>query len=118
MNLVEFYTAIKADRSLNIPIFYDHIDVDQANEVTGDFLVIREVELAPFRADCINYYTAIKYELLAFSPMRNEQLRGNIKAFLQGHGISYDMTAQGFDADTMMFTDSYDLALDGDENDV
>ena len=119
MNLAEFYTAIKADENLGKhTIFYDHIEVDQDREITPSFLVVREVELAPFKADCINYYTAIKYELLSFSPMRDETLRGNIKSFLQTCGIAYDMTPEGFDNDTFMYTDSYDLSLDGDLNDV
>ena len=119
MNLEQFYTAIKADTHLKAyPIFYDHIDVDQGLEITGSFLVVREVELAPFRADCINYFTAIRYELLSFSPMRDETLRGYIKTFLKDNGIAYDMTPEGFDSDTMMYTDMYTIALNGDVNDV
>lgn len=119
MNLAEFYTAIKADENLkDFTVFYDHIDVDQTQEITECFLLVRERELAPFKADCINYYTAIKYELLAFSPMRNEELRGYIKSFLLSCGLSYDMTPEGFDSDTFMYTDLYDLNLDGDVDDV
>lgn len=116
MNLKTFYAAAKAEFK-DISVFYDHIDVEQQQGLYPPFLVIREVEFAPFHADNCNYWMAIQYELLAFTPTRSATLRKQIKDFLDKNGISYDLTPQGFDADSNLFTDQYTLGLEGD-NDV
>lgn len=119
MNLEEFYAAAKTKfSSENIPVFYDHVTAEQQDELYPPFLVIREVEFSPFHADNRNYYTAIQYELLSFSAMRSQELRKLIKDFLTELGISYDLNPQGFDSDSMLFTDQYVLELEGDEDDV
>lgn len=119
MNLEDFYSAAKTKFSAeNIPVFYDHVVVEQQEELFPPFLVIREVEFSPFHADNRNYYMAIQYEMLAFSSMRSQSFRKMIKDFLEDLGISYDLTPQGFDSDSMLFTDQYTLELEGDEDDV
>ena len=117
-SLESLYTAFvnrfpKLDR--NGKIFFDHIVVQEGDEVVPPYIVFRSESLNPFFADNCVYFATVNNFIDVYTEMETEGLHGQIEAVLASLDISFSKTTD-WDNDLGMYLTEYSVTL-GDEED-
>lgn len=113
MSLEELYTRLLeeypelAERS-----FYDHIEVDEGQEIYPPFMFVHEVTGTPFHADDRTYWIGVENRIDLYTADRSTDLRKTIQGFLDGCGLAYTLDFDDFDAETLLYRDSFTVELE------
>lgn len=92
--------------------FYDHIVIDEGEEIYPPFLFVHETDGTPFNADDHVYYLGIDNVIDLYQAERSPDLRRQICRFLDDLGIAYTLTLEEFDDETMLYIDRFTIELD------
>ena len=113
MTLEELYTAmIEELPELAAQTFYDHIVIEEGEELAPPFIFFHEVDSAPFNADNIVYYIGIEHRIDVYNAERDIDLRRQIQGFLDSHDLGYTVSFDDFDESTMLYLYSFTIELD------
>ena len=118
MSLEGLYAAFvnrfpKLDR--NGKIFFDHIIVQEGEEVVPPYIVFRSESLNPFFADNCVYFATVNNFIDVYTETDGEGIHGQIEAVLASLDIPFTKTS-GWDNDLGMYLTEYSVTL-GDEDD-
>lgn len=115
MTLPQLYEAMLTELpELAAVTFYDHIEVDEGEELFPPFIFIHEVNGNPFHADNTVYYLSIENRIDVYTADRSVEVRQSIMAFLNSINVPFTLTMGDFDPDTMLYMDSFNLSLQDD----
>ena len=103
----------KLDR--NGKIFFDHIIVQEGDEVVPPYIVFRSESLNPFYADNCVYFATVNNFIDVYTKTDEEGIHGQIEAVLASLDIPFSKTSDG-DNDLGMYLTEYSVTL-GDEDD-
>lgn len=113
MTLEDLYTAMLTELpDLAEKTFYDHITIDEGDELYPPFIFFHEVDGTPFNADDKVYYIGINHRIDVFTAEREIELRRRIQGFLDDHDLAYTVSFDDFDESMMLYRDSYTIELD------
>lgn len=113
MTLAELYSAMLqelpelAERS-----FYDHITIDEGQELYPPFVFVHEVDSEPFNADNRVYWLGTDHRLDVYTADRDPEVRRAIQGFLDSLDIAYSLSFDDFDSDMMLYCDRFTIELD------
>lgn len=112
MTLEELYSALLIELpDLAASTYYDHIEIDEGDEIYPPFIFFHEVNGNPFFADNRTYYLSIENRIDVYTADRSIDTRRAVCSFLDGLGIGYTLSLDEFDADTGLYMDSFNLNL-------
>lgn len=113
MSLEKLYLKLLQDHpELAAVSFYDHIEIDEGQELYPPFIFVHETAGNPFNADDRTYWIGTENRLDLYSADRSPELRHTIKAFLDSCGLAYTLDPDDFDEETMLYRDSFTVELD------
>lgn len=113
MSLEELYTRLLQEHpELAERSFYDHIEVDQGQEIYPPFMFVHEVTGTPFHADDRTYWIGVENRIDLYTADRSTDLRKTIQGFLDGCGLAYTLDFDDFDAETLLYRDSFTVELE------
>lgn len=99
----------------NGKIFFDHIIVQEGDEVVPPYIVFRSESLNPFFADNCVYFATVNNFIDVYTETDGEGMHGQIEAVLASLDIPYTKTSD-WDDDLGMYLTEYSVTL-GDEDD-
>ncbi len=112
MTLVELYQAMQSELpDLANVCFYDHIEIDEGGELYPPFLFFHEVNGNPFVADNQVYYLGVENRVDLYTSDRSVEIRAQLIEFFNSHDIPFTLSLDEFDPDTMLYMDSFTIAL-------
>lgn len=103
----------KLDR--NGKIFFDHIIVQEGDEVVPPYIVFRSESLNPFFADNCVYFATVNNFIDVYTETDGEGIHEQIEAVLASLDIPFSKTSD-WDNDLGMYLTEYSVTL-GDEDD-
>ena len=113
MTLEELYTAMLTELpTLAAQTFYDHIVIEEGDELVPPFIFFHEVDGTPFNADNRVYYIGVSHRIDVYIAERDMDLRRQIQGFLDSHDLGYTISFDDFDESMMLYRDSYTVELD------
>ena len=113
MTLEELYTAmLTALPDLAEASFYDHIEVDEGQEIFPPFIFVHEEAGDPFMADDQVYFLGIDNKIDVYTADRSTTVRNSIINFLNGLNLPFTLQLGEIDSDTMLYVDSFVVSLD------
>lgn len=113
MTLEEFYKAMLSELpALAEKSFYDHIEIDEGQELYPPFIFVHETNGTPFNADDTVYYIGVENVIDVYTADRSTEVRKQISDFLTGQSIGYSLTLDSFDDETMLYVDRFTIELD------
>lgn len=113
MTLEELYTAMLSEVPRLAEIsYYDHIEIDEGQEIYPPIVFFHEVDGVPFMADNQVYWIGVEHRIDVYTSDRSGETRGQIASFLNSHDIPFTLTMDDFDQDTMLYIDRFDVTLD------
>ena len=118
MTIDKFYSAFCtqfAELSEADSVFYDHIEVQEGQEVEPPYIVIKETPADPFFADNQTYYLTINDNLIAYTTSDFENLIDAIDEFLTNAEIPFSRESE-WNEDTWLYEHTYSLALNAEED--
>ena len=95
-------------------IFFDHIDVEDGEEITPDYIVLTETQTDPFYADNITYYLTILHAVNLYTSDYGAELSQSIEDFLTSRNIPFTKSVEWLEEIACWFT-SYGVDLDPSE---
>ena len=113
MSLEELYERlIEQLPDLAEKAFYDHIEVDEGDDLYPPFIIVHETNGTPFNADDRVYYLGIENVIDLYQADRDPAVRRQLCGFLDGLEIAYTLSLELFDDETMLFMDRFTIELD------
>lgn len=95
-------------------IFWDHIVVQENNEVLPPYIVMKRTETNPFYADDTAYYLTVNDQLIVFTDTYDSTLLDAVELFLKENAVTFTSESK-WDDGTFLWETSYTLALAADE---
>lgn len=112
MTLTELYQAmLSALPDLAAVTFYDHIEVDEDQELYPPFIFVHEVNGNPFHADNRVYYLSIENRIDVYTADRSIEVRQEVTKFLTDLNIAFTLSMDDFDFETMLYVDHFTISL-------
>lgn len=113
MSLEELYLKLLEDLpELAAVSFYDHIEVDEGQELYPPFIFVHETAGNPFNADDHVYWIGTENRLDVYSANRDPALRRKIQGFLDSLSLAYTVELGTFDSDTLLYMDPFTIELE------
>ena len=98
----------------NGKIFFDHIIVQEGDEVVPPYVVFRTESLNPFYADNTLYFATVNNYIDVYSETAAEGLHKQIEALLTSLEITFTSTG-GWDDSYGMYMTEYTVSLSSDD---
>lgn len=96
-------------------IFFDHVEVQEGEEITPPYIVLTETNQDPFFADNTVYYMTIAHTIDVYTVLYDVELNGRISAFLNGCGVPFNVSTVEWQDDINAYLMSYSVELDPPE---
>ena len=113
MTIAEVYILMQSESpDLASISYYDHIEVDEGQEVFPPFIIFKEVGGRPFHADNHVYYLTIDNQIELYTADRNPEMRSLIIEFLNRHSLPFTLDMSDFDPDTGLYVDTFTISLE------
>lgn len=94
-------------KTLKIPVAYDHFDSNKG--ITPPFIVYRETDVEPFKADGISYFRDYNYEIELITEKKNPTLQEDLETLLTTNNIPYDLRNELWDNEEKIFHNIYEI---------
>lgn len=105
----EFPTMANAGK-----IFFDHIEVQDGQEITPPYIVLTEINLEPFHADNTVYYLSVAHTVDLYTAKYEARRANKIGELLTRNQIPYNSTVEYMDEIDAYLT-SFAVDLDPSE---
>ena len=97
-------------------IFFDHIDVEDGNEVLPPYMVLTETEKDPFYADNKVFYMTIRHTLDVYTATYDEELINSVVEFLNELSLSFSVVPVEWLDDLGTYLTTFEIDLDPTES--
>lgn len=98
----------------NTPIFFDHIEVEDGQELAPPYIVLTEIRQDPFYADDTTYYLTVRHTIDLYTKRYDVTKIDKIEKFLRTKGITFETSVEWLD-DVEMYLSSIEVQLDPSE---
>lgn len=113
MTLAELYSDLKTAFP-NDTIFYDHIVIDEGQEIYPPFTVFQASTPAPFFADDTTYYCPTQISIRLFMSPYDPAYEKKYMDRLKKKKIPFDYDPQPFNDETQLFETDLTITLKGE----
>lgn len=113
MSLEELYSKLLEDYpELAERSFYDHIEIDEGQELYPPFIFVHETAGNPFNADDQTYWIGIENRIDLYTADQSATFRNTIQEFLKSCELAYTLDPNEFDTETLLYRDTFTIELD------
>lgn len=103
------------DLATDNKIFFDHVEVQEGEEITPPYVVLTETNQDPFYADNTVYYLTIAHTIDVYTVLYDAELNGRMAAFLNDCGVPFNVQTVEWQDDINAYLSSYSVELDPSE---
>lgn len=116
--LFEKMTAAFPTMAQNGKIFFDHVTVEEGEEILPPYMVISETQKDPFFADNVAYYLTVEHEIDVYTAQYDVNLINRVAELLTENEIAFSLVSSSWldDVGAYMTTFSVDLDESGGES--
>lgn len=107
--LTEFPTLAEDGR-----IFYDHIEVQDGDELAPPYIVLTETEQDPFFADDTVFYLTIKHTIEIYTVLYDSVMLAKVERFLNGLKVPFTSNVEWLE-DLSAYCSTFEVELDNSE---
>lgn len=95
-------------------LFFDHIEVQDGQEIVPPYAVVREIRQDPFCADDTVYYLTIRHVVELFTVKYDNALISKFKRFFNDRAIPFTLSS-GWEDDLDCYATAFEMQLDPSE---
>lgn len=110
MTIIDLTSALISEFT-NIPVFYNHIVVEEGDEINPPYIVTNHDTINPFHADNKTYWSFTKNTVTLYVGKLSERYLKILDNFLDGQNIPFQKNIT-FDELEMLYAIEYDVSLD------
>ena len=96
-------------------IFFDHVEVQDGEEITPPYIVLTETNQDPFYADNTVYYMSIHHTIDLYTVLYDVELINRIGDFLNGLEIPFNVSTVEWQEDINAYLTEFEVELDPSE---
>lgn len=100
-----------------VPVFYNHVVVEEGQELNPPYIVTNSEGINPFHADNCNYYTFVRNTVDLYLGTLTEKTLLMLDKFFVKYGIRFDKN-ESFDEFAYLYQIEYVVYLDEVEEEV
>lgn len=95
-------------------IFFDHVDVQDGDEIGPPYMVVTETAQNPFYADDKTYYLTIRHTIDLYTVVYDAALIDKVEKFLNNNAVPFTVSVEYMD-DLNAYISTFEVQLDKTE---
>lgn len=96
-------------------IFFDHVEVQEGEEITPPYVVLTETNQDPFYADNTVYYMTVRHTIDVYTVLYDVELINRVSGFLNGFEVPFNVSTVEWQDDIIAYLTSFEVELDPTE---